>query len=425
MPIIKASLWDRMQYIFRNYYDRMMHACLYYESTLNENALREAFTILVTKIPVLRSRYVANPIKPYWRITPHVNSDNFFSFIEVDDLDAAAESFLNTSFPAQSDYQLRVLLARSNGKDVLCVLVNHMCFDGADFKYFNKKVAECYSNIVMKNLHTVDIKAGSRSDGQLYDSFNDEDKKSAYRLTANASAAASYAQFPYDTYGSTDRQMIVKRKIARATFLKIKEKGKVSGATLNDIILAAYFRAFYKIAGRDPEEALTIANMIDLRRHISTGDTAGLTNMTGMFMCAIDRLGADIFETVGIVREALKATKKDRFIGLHGVPLLKLAFSIFPHFLAETCIKIGYKNPLLGMSNIGIIEDKMLIMGGVKLIDAFMTGATKYKPYIQLALTTFREEITFTVAVKANNNDRKRIERLLISVEDELNNYIK
>ena len=27
--VFKAEMWDKMQYLFRNYYDRMMHGVLY------------------------------------------------------------------------------------------------------------------------------------------------------------------------------------------------------------------------------------------------------------------------------------------------------------------------------------------------------------------------------------------------------------
>lgn len=41
---------------------------------------------------------------------------------------------------------------------------------------------------------------------------------------------------------------------------------------------------------------------------------------------------------------------------------------------------------------------------------AWYTGAIKYKPYIQLAATTFMGEITFSVAVRCNEEDCKIID---------------
>ena len=38
--LLKAEMWDKMQYLFRNYYDRMMHCVLYYDGPVDEDALR-------------------------------------------------------------------------------------------------------------------------------------------------------------------------------------------------------------------------------------------------------------------------------------------------------------------------------------------------------------------------------------------------
>ena len=40
--LLKAEMWDKMQYLFRNYYDRMMHCVLYYDGPVDEDALRRA-----------------------------------------------------------------------------------------------------------------------------------------------------------------------------------------------------------------------------------------------------------------------------------------------------------------------------------------------------------------------------------------------
>ena len=47
-------------------------------------------------------------------------------------------------------------------------------------------------------------------------------------------------------------------------------------------------------------------------------------------------------------------------MGLYSLPLLKLAYSIFPYIISEQAIKIGYLNPLIGMSNIGVMDDRAL-----------------------------------------------------------------
>ena len=78
-------------------------------------------------------------------------------------------------------------------------------------------------------------------------------------------------------------------------------------------------------------------------------------------------------------------------MGLYSLPLLKLAYTILPFSISEFAIKIGYDNPLIGMSNIGLLPVDKLTFGNAKPVDGFMTGAVKYKPFMQLALTTLND----------------------------------
>ena len=41
MPeLIKAEMWDKMQYLFRNYYDRMVHCVQYYDGPIDVKVLK-------------------------------------------------------------------------------------------------------------------------------------------------------------------------------------------------------------------------------------------------------------------------------------------------------------------------------------------------------------------------------------------------
>ena len=125
-------------------------------------------------------------------------------------------------------------------------------------------------------------------------------------------------------------------------------------------------------------------------------------------------------ETVELVKEALKSSKEDRFTGLYSLPLLKLAYTVFPQAIAEFAIKLGYTNPYIGMSNIGIINPDEVTLNGAAPSDAFYSGAIKFKPYMQLALTTFRNEITFSTAVRVTDSEEKIFREFLDKVVEEL-----
>ncbi len=82
--------------------------------------------------------------------------------------------------------------------------------------------------------------------------------------------------------------------------------------------------------------------------------------------------------------------------------------------------KPSYDNPPLAMSNIDIIDRSRLSFDGINITDAFMTGSIKYRPYFQLAVSTFDEQITLSVAFHGTQADQEKIQNLLKELDKEL-----
>lgn len=191
-------------------------------------------------------------------------------------------------------------------------------------------------------------------------------------------------------------------------------------------MLAFYVRSLYEIGMFRDDERLTIPCMVDLRRHIVDGGAGtGLTNHTGFMQCSTERKGETINDTLIEVLRSVRKSKDDPYMGLYSLPLLKLAYTIFPFVISETAIKIGYLNPLIGMSNIGIMDDRALRMGDANIIDGFMTGAVKYKPYMQLALTSLLGDITMTIAIRGNDEDEKTVNRFFDLIIKNMNDFVE
>ena len=414
-------MWDKMQYLFRNYYDRTMHAVYRYSARTDVEALKGAYMYVLSHIDVLHSTFAANPVRPYWEVNDDYSPDDFFSFIETSSPESELDKFVTAEISPFGKVQFKAALIRSGGTDIWAVICNHMCFDGSDLRYFNMKVAESYSKFMAAGDYTVEIKSGTRSADQVYAQMSEEDKKHAMSLYKNVSTVRNKIVFPFGEDDDTLRPRLILRKLAAENFLKMKTKKKKSGATVNDIIVAAYFRALFKYietSGR----TLTVPCMYDLRRYVG-GSSAGLTNMIGFMPCSLDSVGENMDETVEKVKAALKPAKEDRFTGLYSLPLLKLAYKVFPHVIAEFAIKLGYTNPYIGMSNIGLINPAEFRLASAEPFDAFYSGAIKFKPYMQLALTTFKNEITFSIGVRVTDAEQKLFESFLKTVTDELTAY--
>lgn len=404
--VFKAEMWDKMQYLFRNYYDRMMHCVLYYDAPVDEALIRRAAEFQISRVPVLHSRYHNNFVKPYW-VEREWKVEDAFSVTETDDLERSVMAFVEQRIPIKSNMQIRIGLFRSGEKSALAFVVNHMCFDGGDLKYFVTQLAKNYTKL-QRGETDLTIKEGTRAYDAVYSGLSEEDKKHAKSLYRNISEVKSKHTFPLTPRSAEDVNRIIKRKLSREKFARARAAGKKFGFTVNDLVLAVYIRSLFDIGVFKEGETLTVPCMVDLRRHMKEGGAeTGLTNHTGFMTVAVNGVGKDMRETLDIVADAMKANKQDRFLGLYSLPLLHFAYTVLPHCVSEIAIRLGYDNPLIGMSNIGSIKPAEYALGDAAPYDGFYTGAVKGKPYMQLALTTFEGEVTFSIAITGNERDEK------------------
>lgn len=412
---LNAELWDKMHYLFRDFNDRMVHVELHYDFEIDIEALKTVLICFFEKAPVLHSSFKDNHVSPYWIVKPYTIED-VLTVAYPDDLEKAVDDFLTQYLPPDSDLQMKVAVFFKDGTSTLCVVENHMCMDGGDFKYFMKALCENYNAYVEKGISPIELREGTRSYEAVYEDFSKTEQRMARNLYKNVCAKDEH-KFPLTPDSIRDRSFIAKRKISAETFDKIRAAGKKHGATVNDMLLTAYFYSLYELAGYDPSDSVTISCAIDLRRHIKDVSDEGLTNHTAFMQCNIPERGRDIFETLQYAVQSSQKFKHDKFMGLYGLPLLKLGYSILPHAASEEIIKIGYSNPLLAMSNIGILESDKLALQGHEPTDGFMTGAVKYKPYALLSVTSLRKELTISMCVRGNDEDRAIVERFFDLME--------
>ena len=111
-------------------------------------------------------------------------------------------------------------------------------------------------------------------------------------------------------------------------------------------------------------------------------------------------------------------------MGVYGLPLLNFGYNFLPHTVSEEIIKIGYSNPLMAMSNIGILNGQHFALSGKEPVDAFMSGAVKYKPFVLLTATTYKSVITLSMCVRGNDEDKKIVGEFFSLMEKNINTLI-
>lgn len=417
---LNAELWDKMHYLFRDFNDRMVHVELHYDFAIDIEILKTVLICFFEKAPVLHSSFTDHPVRPYWTVQDYtVDEILTVQAVEPDELDQKIDEFLTQYIPPEAKLQMQVGVFFCGEQSVLCIVENHMCMDGGDFKYFLNALCQNYNDYAAGKSSPIHLKSGTRSYESVYEDFSPAEKRMAKNLYRNINAKDDHA-FPLTPDSIRDRAFIARRKLPAEWFDPIKRAGKAHGATINDVLTAAYFHSVYELAGFDKNDAVCISCAIDLRRHIKDSSDLGITNQTAWMQCRVPRCGRDVFETLAFTKESVDHFKSDHFIGLHGLPLLALGYKILPQAASEEIVKIGYSNPLMAMSNIGILDVQKLALQGHEPTDGFMSGAVKYKPYALLSVTSMRKEFTFSMCVRGNEEDRKIVERFFDLLEKNL-----
>ncbi len=402
---LKAEMWDRMQFLFRNYYDRMVHAKLTYEGSFDMDVLKNVVLFMVEKAPVLHSSFNTTVIEPYWK-EENYTIDDIVSYEKVEDADKVADEWLLGVIPYDNNVQIKIAVFEDGKHSVLALRNNHMCMDGGDLKYFLATLCENYTNLKAGNYSALHMKSGSRSYDQVYSKLEGEDLKHAKNLYKNISKTEDKVAFPWSESVPEDTNKIIKRVINEEDFDKLRALAKKMGITVNDAIMAAVFRSLYEMCGLKDTDSLTVSCAIDLRKHIVEGGLqGGLTNHTAWMAVRTMSKGESIQDTIVNVIRSTKGFKRDKFMGLYSLPLLKLAYTIFPQDIAEFAIKAGYTNPLIAVSNMGLLNDQKLTFDGMKLVDGFISGAVKYKPFFLMSVTTLLGRVTLSTAIRGNQKD--------------------
>lgn len=413
-------MWDRMQFLFRSYYDRMVHLKLRYEGRIDIDLLKNAVVFMAEKAPVLHSSFNTAVLEPYWKEEKYTAED-IVSFAEVGNAEEAADKFLSEVIPYDNNVQIKIAVFWQDGKSVLAVLVNHMCMDGGDCKYFISALVSNYNALVRKSYSALSMKSGSRSYEQVYSKFNGKDLKTARGLYKNVSKNKDKVPFPWSEPSDEDKNRIIVREIDEARFTRMREVAKKLGITVNDAVMALTCRTVYELCELKDDAPLTVSCAIDLRRHIVYGGAlGGITNHTAWLACRTSEKGRTMRDTVVNVLRSMRGFKRDKFMGLYSLPLLKLAYTIFPQGMAEFAIKRGYDNPLIAVSNMGLLGDEKLVFEGTKLLGGYISGATKFKPYFLMSVTTLCGRLTFSTSLRGNEKDAEIVGRYFDLMEKNL-----
>lgn len=413
--MLKSEIFDKIQFLFETYKfnDHNLHCIIYFNGNANKVILEKALAMTLDVVPILGSQYVENVNEPYWRKEESSSFKEILTFANSKD---EFEAFITSKIDVLIGPQVKACLLSSNN-DSLCILMNHMVCDAAGFKTYLYLLCSLYSTLLVNPDYKSDcLLDGDRSIKLINRQFSFGDKLKNLLMQRGESNGSIDLNFPMSS-GEEIKPFVLMYEVKEDRFLAIKKYSHGHNVTINDITLAAFYRVLYQILAK---QDLSISIAVDMRKYLKNKNINALTNLTATAISKIHYEPDDTFDdTVRKVSKEMNLKKKN-LIGLNVIVKVSLLFKCFKYKHVKKLLGKGFHNPMIGMTNIGILDSKKLCFRGTSIKNAVMFGSMKYRPYFQLALTSYNNTMTFTVNLYGDLQDKYNMETFFSLLDKEL-----
>ncbi len=415
-----AEIFDQVQLLFEKngFNDHQLHCVLNFEHRPDPEILKLSVMASIEAIPILSTRYI-DGATPRWT---SLDPGEFGRAFVLAATEAEFQKFLVSPVDESAGPQIRVCQLDANPFAV-ALKMNHMICDAADFKQYLYFLCKIYSELAADPSYRPTAITGDRSIRGVLKRFSMIAKLKSLLAQSKDNNRTGDHRFPLSEGGNV-QPFILTCTLERDRVAALKDYCRARGATLNDAVLTAYYRRLFHLLALRPGVEIEIPVMVDMRRYLAeSGEFESLTNLSSMQVTQLDYQPEERFEgTLGRVK-AVMDEKKGADIGLNGFIKLNLLYSVLGDKIANGRLKTSLKNPLICMTNVGILDRARMAFGSLYPSDAFLCGSIKYKPYFQLAMSSYDGRLTLSVNQYGDVDDRARIGAFLDEVEAELTQF--
>jgi len=399
---------DRM-----NYYlglasaDPQIAMVLNFPQKLDTLVLERSFQISLKLVPVLNCRFVeAEP--PYWESLGDSRGEVLCS-VEActeTDMTSRVREYLAEPMDPMMGPMIRAKLFRAK-EDRLCVKISHLCSDGAGLKEYMALLASVYTRLskgVDFDLIEAELLAnhqpGFRDQGPLFSAAGISDIHSILHGEEKDSALWSFPSNPL----ANDIPRIAIRQLNRGETDRLIRRAREYGATVNDLLCTAYFRAL-----GDPTVFMepctagkaAIGITIDLRRYLPDRTTGTICNLSAIEELVIEWKEGWSFEAVLARVKAAMDTIKANQPGLSAAALVEQIgeapfFTTKEAILRQRAAAANTQTVLPLLTNLGIIKEGCFQFGDAKAEAGYVTPPINYAPTFCVAASTYNGILTLS-----------------------------
>lgn len=410
--------------------NHQLQAVLKLDLRLDFEKLSKAVRLSIDQEPVLGCRFVESE-PPYWKRLRNLEEIRFCSLEKTDKPEAAVQSFLETTLDMDKDPMVKVRLIRSDHSDTLCIKLNHACCDGTGTKEYIQLLSNIYSTLVHNgNYVPIPKKRGRVDQDRLLDELGIKDLDAEWIPGSDISTPTW--TFPWKPASSSNSRMEICR-LNSGQLDRVIGYAREKSATVNDLILTAYYRAMLDMGTPSYGVPMEIPITIDLRRYLPDGRTEAIRNFSGGFNTRFPMLEGEAFsETLSRLVPMMRELKSgypglQSAIGLERIEKISFSetlayYQVTTQFIKNSseCIPYCGDKCTPTLSNLGFISKTLINFGESVVTDAYIVPPVVRAPGILLMVSTYNGIMTLAAGFYEATVNREYVRRLLGRIRDEL-----
>lgn len=417
----KVEAFDIWQYLCKIIYEPLIRCRIDFAGHIDLDILKKAVTLSMNTIPLIGCCFNESPMRLRWA-EKNFTCEDIVRVVEADtDVNEQIRHLFSSGIDFTQEPQLKINLIRGTDRDTFCAIISHIVCDGAGFKQYLYLLCELYTKL--KNHETISSSTFyPRGIQPLFAGVKLREKISILRSRYDAYDSANKKEQKGVSFSESNPEPYMEtRVISKENFERLKSFVKRNHATMNDILMALFAKAFCK--NTDTKRIMLSATM-DLRKFISPGENFGISNFSSNCMCHFTAAEHDLLtDTLKQVSEQMKLHKSGKNI-LKSVLLWNFLVHLLPYCLLKRYFTKIVTLPIISFTNLGILDKSLLCFDNSVVKSAYLTASIKPSPYFQIAASTYNDCCILSCNFYGSSDDKKWVDGLLDDILAEIETLV-
>jgi NRPS condensation-like uncharacterized protein len=399
---------------------------LAFAGRLDADVLRRAVRLTLDAEPVLGCAFASTATKAWWAPLSDLDAALPFSVAEMTDAELDARRFQTLPID-DAGPQVAVRLLCAPEHDEVSVRLSHVAADGKSTKQYAYLLADTYSRLVADPAYEPAPNLTPRpSSADVWSGLSVEQRRAAKRSPKMTMPNWLVPRRAETGRGRTFEELVLDAE----TYGALKGYGASHDATLNDLLLTAFFRALAVTYQPPGGKAMSLPFSAEHRRYLPRQDGLPISNLAITLWLGLAWVSGESFENT--LERACEQTRAWRSAlwgvkdAVQATKLMALGPAIAGRVMRMTA-KLGSSGKEGGrahtspvFTNIGVLDEARLAFDTSVPTAARLSGPAAFGASFVPTISTYRDAVTVSMGFCAEDMDPDVIGGLLSAMGAEL-----